>query len=237
MEILPLIPLDVIIYEIFSKFKIESTEIKHERTFSNDYTHILSNYKQYDLSKDLYKYGNELLPRAFNVITIENIKSYGKLIAKLCSLNRSIYEYYKPELIKLKRMIHLLSKYKISDIHSNSLLANACFTGWKLPYGNHSIEIYDEEVEKDIRDILNYFPQSIKFNWAQLRCRDYMTATHAALINDVIPAKIVQLLIDNGGDPLQPYMLDNQLTNILKDSTVYALISSEKRSILQKFIK
>lgn len=69
-----------------------------------------------------------------------------------------------------------------------------------LPYASSSKAVYSQEVEEDIKDIIQLDPGSLTCRFGSLRLRNRVTPLDMAIVNDKIPLHIVKLLIDSGAD-------------------------------------
>lgn len=80
-------------------------------------------------------------------------------------------------------------------------LLDALFTGCNLPYAGHSQSQYTEEVESDIKGIVQLMPENLNYGFGSLRLRSHVPPLGAAVINENIPISLIEWLFQNGANP------------------------------------
>jgi hypothetical protein len=126
--------------------------------------------------------------------------------------NKHIYNSSKSVLSKLKKKAELLKKYT----KNSNCLSDALSTGIRCDFILSSHTLYNEQIEKDIYDIVELFPEFINSKNSTLKCRNYVSPFVIALWNKNIPLKIIDLLIRNGAK-LKPILLNGLYIDTLTD--------------------
>ena len=80
-----------------------------------------------------------------------------------------------------------------------------------------SFNKFTHEIYNDIIDILELIPESVHFNFGQLRCRNNITPLYASCINSNIPIDIIRLLLRCNANPNNKIKLNGNFINILTD--------------------
>lgn len=88
---------------------------------------------------------------------------------------------------------------------------------------------YDEEIEKDIYDIIDLIPESLYSRDGGLRVRWKMTALHLACFNPNIPIKLIKYMIDKGADINQTYDLCGNDITVIQDLEKHVDTISQER--------
>ncbi len=142
------------------------------------------------------------------IFTSKNIKDCAIKINNIAKINRETSEVFSEKMKDLKRIHELINKYTVynecyelfGDRFINHHLLDAVFTGWDLPGGKHSIGVYTQETEKDIKDIVRLTPQSLNCNEGQTRLTIKTPPLIVACINEKIPVSIVEFLLKSGAN-------------------------------------
>jgi hypothetical protein len=120
-------------------------------------------------------------------------------------------------------------------IHGPPLLYDALISGVRLPFAKHSIKWVDEQVEKDIRDIVRLVPHSLNCNLGELRCRNGVSPLLVACLNEQVPLDIVALLLENGASVEEKVIVNGCPTPILKD--LKSIVSEERWLAIQEIFQ
>ena len=90
-----------------------------------------------------------------------------------------------------------ISRLKYNKYGKEGQLYDALATGCKLPFAEHTIKDYNDEVESDIKYLLRS-RELIDFKDGELRCRNEVTPLYMACSNINIPIHIIDLLLSSG---------------------------------------
>ena len=164
-----------------------------------------------------------------NKTILKEIKKIFNFYYKIILINKNFRFMYYINYKKILYMIYLMNKYHIyqNDYErylSNNLvyfigspqLYDLLCTGMKKYHIKSSVKIWNREQYTDFFYILNYFPSCMKFNKSYFKNIQRVPILYIACINENIPIKLIQLLIDYGA-----YWND------------YLLVNSHKISIVQ----
>lgn len=100
---------------------------------------------------------------------------------------------------------------------SNPQLYDMLCTGLRLPYAKASFNVYNQEIEQDIKTILKLTPQSIHCRLGMLRCRNQVLPLSVACMNEHIPITIIQLLLQSGAHLHDTILLNGYPITIIDD--------------------
>ena len=148
------------------------------------------------------------------LFTRTKIKDYASKINNIAKINKETSEVFSEKMKDLKRIHELVNKYSVyneyyeqygeKDGDVNPHLLDAVFTGWNLPFGDHSIKDYTQETENDIRDIVRLTPQSLNCKRGHTRTYYRVTPLLAACLNYIynrsMPLSIIEFLLKSGAD-------------------------------------
>lgn len=123
----------------------------------------------------------------------------------------------KFDLLKNERRIELIYKYTAysdryyyhnskndqTQVHVPSALYDALSSGCEYPFVYHSLDFYDAEVEKDIKDIVRLMPCSLRWNFGSTRCDQRVSPLLIGCLNPNIPPKIIEYILEQGESPYQ----------------------------------
>ena len=139
-----------------------------------------------------YEIIDRIIPKSFverfktnknEYITLKNIRDDVKLVFKLITLNKKIYNIYKQLLIDFKTIYNLCCKYDAyKEYHKRTGaitgLYDALSTNDGLPFVKYSFPRYTKEIENDIKTFILLFPQSVHFDDGIMRCRDNVSSLY-----------------------------------------------------------
>ncbi len=81
-----------------------------------------------------------------------------------------------------------------------SWLLDALFTGCDLPGAKHTYSTWNEDIENDVKTIVEKCPIALKCTQGQLGLRWYITPIAAAIYNIKIPVEMIGWLYKNGAE-------------------------------------
>lgn len=122
-------------------------------------------------------------------------------------------------------------------------LLDALFTGCNLPFAEHSQSKYTEEVENDIKEIVQLMPESLNYGFGCLRLRANVPPLGAAIVNNNIPISLIEWLFQNGANPNATWGCENnpreniRIINCLKNDYIWfsELSSHRRQSLIEIF--
>jgi hypothetical protein len=155
----------------------------------------------------------------------KNVIKKGNHIAAICLINKEFKTLSEYNLKKIIKIFELIKKYNIYQEEYefwgigdfSPILYDAMLTGWVVPYSKSSFKIFNNEIKKDVYDMINLMPECIQCKFGQLRCRTEVTPFIAACYNPNIPMEIVELLLKNGAQPNDGVMVNGNKTNLIKE--------------------
>lgn len=98
---------------------------------------------------------------------------------------------------------HIYNQTGKDEMHVPSILYDALSTGCNLPYVFHSINYFDQQVEKDIKDIVKLMPCSLKWNFGSTRLDYRVSPLLIGCLNPNIPPSIIHFILEQGESPYQ----------------------------------
>lgn len=172
----------------------------------------------------------------------------------IASVNKKIYRIYskQPTYLKQKEIHYFVKKYhtyqslyedpyidketgEVFDGNGPPQLYDALLSGCKLPLAASSCSKYTQEIEKDIKRIVQIMPESLKCNIGQLRCRIEVNPLAAAFYNQNIPMRVIEFLLRSGLDPRSKIRLNGHLISTMRDMQSSGL--NERFAKVQKIIR
>ncbi len=114
-------------------------------------------------------------------------------------------------------------------------LLDALFSGSRFTLG--TLNFYNEIVERDIKDIILYMPESMNCVMGELRCRMSVTPLVAAIVNPNIPIHIIEFMFEHGADANGTLEFNGYEVKIYHDLGNFGLYPSRIEKIQALFVK
>lgn len=174
-------------------------------------------------------------------IISQEVKHCGRIIVNLSLTYGELKNVCEEKLKSLKKIHELIHKYNSFNgdyghpvwdwdnfeeisINGNPQLYDALLTGFTN--GKHSFEIYNSEIEEDIKAIIKLTPQNMNFDLGALRTNYDLLPIYAACINVNIPTSIVEFLLASGANPNSIIQIKNSPVKVI--SYIQAHLSAER---------
>ena len=150
-------------------------------------------------------------------------------IYNIILINKNYNNKYLELFKNKKKNLYLFNKYNCyqkefekylftpENYDKTPILYDALSTGLTLPFARSSFDKFTEETYQDIIDIIKLVPNSIKYRFGQLRCREKITPLYVACTNSNIPNNIIEILLQNKANPKQSIVLNGYQISILAD--------------------
>lgn len=152
-------------------------------------------------------------PKNFKLDGNISLEELRKICDKYTKFNHEYEEYDDLYGTGDKLILHFGGDGKIKV----PFLYDALSTGCSLPFAYSTFNVYNDEIENDIRIMIKTIPEAIKYRDGKLRCRDYINPLIMACFNEVIPNNILEELVIVSDIKDFNYKNSSSFINIIND--------------------